>query len=101
MRNRWKTMTALFLILIMCIGTALSDTMYVKTEIESPLSLRDENTNEVLCTIPAGAALEPDGSKSTDLFAYVTYDGYSGYVLWNYLTRNAQGYMSSKYFSYL
>ena len=91
MRNRWKTMTAMLLILIMCIGTALSDTLYVKTEIESPLSLRDENTNEVLCTIPAGAALEPDGSKSTDLFAYVTYDGYSGYVLWNYLTRNAQG----------
>jgi len=91
MRHGWKTMIALVLILIMFIGTALSDTLYVKSEIESPLSLRDENTNEVLCTIPAGTALEPDGSKSTDLFAYVTYGGYSGYVLWSYLTRNAQG----------
>ena len=91
MRHGWKTMTALLLILVMCTGTALSDTLYVKTEIESPLSLRDENTNEVLCTIPAGTALEPNGSKSTDLFAYVTYGGYSGYVLWSYLTRNAPG----------
>ena len=91
MRYGWKTMTAILLMLVMCVGTALSDTLYVKSEIESPLSLRDENTNEVLCTIPAGTALEPDGSKSTDLFAYVTYGGYSGYVLWSYLTRNAQG----------
>ena len=72
MRYEWNTMVALLLIFVMLVGSALSDTLYVKSEIESPLSLRDENTNEILCTIPAGTALEPDGSKSTDLFAYVT-----------------------------
>lgn len=91
MRHGWKTLTALLLIFVMCLGAALADTMYVKSEIESPLSLRDENTNEVLCTIPAGTALEPDAGKSTDMFAYVTYGGHSGYVLWSYLTRSAQG----------
>ena len=89
MRHEWKTIAVLLFVLIMCAGTALSDTLYVKLEIDSSLSLRDENTNEVLCTIPAGTALEPDGSKSTDMFAYVTYGGYSGYVLWSYLTRTA------------
>ena len=89
MRHEWKTFAVLLLVLIMCAGTALSDILYVKTDIDSSLSLRDENTNEVLCTIPAGTALEPNGGKSTDMFAYVTYGGYSGYVLWSYLTRTA------------
>ena len=73
------------LLLCLCICTALADTYYVKSG--TPLSLRDENTNEVQTTIPAGTALEPVGDKCTDLCAYVTYNGYSGLVLWNYLTR--------------
>ena len=73
------------LLLCLCICTALADTYYVKSG--TPLSLRDENTNEVLITIPAGTALQPVGDKCTDLCAYVTYNGYSGLVLWNYLTR--------------
>ena len=91
MRHRLRTIIAILLLLTLCVGTALSDTLYVKSDIESPLNLRDEITNEILCTIPAGTALEPDGSKSTDLFAYISYGGYSGYVLWNYLTRSGTG----------
>ena len=42
------------LLLCLCICTALADTYYVKSG--TPLSLRDENTNEVLTTIPATCA---------------------------------------------
>ena len=89
MKREVRFLAALLLVVCICTGTAASETLYVKTDIESPLSLRDASTNEVLTTIPAGTSLEPDGTRSTDLFAYVTYGGYSGYVLWNYLTRTA------------
>ena len=89
MKRELRFLIALILIVCVCAGTAVSETMYVKSDIASPLSLRDADTNEVLTTIPAGTMLEPDGPRSTDLFAYVTYGGYSGYVLWNYLTRTA------------
>lgn len=82
-------MILIALVLCLCIGTSLADTYYVKSE--APLNLRDEYTNEVLTTIPVGTALEPIGEKCTDLCAYVTYNGYSGLVLWNYLTRTAPG----------
>ena len=77
------------LALCLCMGAALADTYYVKPG--APLNLRDENTNEVLTTIPEGTALQPVGDKCTDLCAYVTYGGHSGLVLWNYLTRTAPG----------
>lgn len=91
MKREVRFLVALLLVVCICTGTAASETLYVKADIESPLSLRDADTNEVLTTIPAGTALEPDGTRSTDLFAYVTYSGYSGYVLWNYLTRTVPG----------
>ena len=91
MKRGIKLLVALTLIICVCMGTAVTEKLYVKPDIESPLSLRDTNTNEVLTAIPAGTMLEPDGARSTDLFAYVTYGGYSGYVLWNYLTRTAPG----------
>ena len=77
----------LVLILCLCVFAAQADTYYVKSD--APLSLRDENTNEVLITIPSGTALTPVGEKCTDICAYVSYGGYSGLVLWNYLTRTA------------
>ena len=83
-----RTVRILFiLILCLLVVTAQADTYYVKPD--APLSLRDESTNEVLTTIPAGTALTPVGEKCTDICAYVTYGGYSGLVLWNYLTRTA------------
>ena len=91
MKRGLRILVVLILIVCVCMGTAVTEKLYVKPDIESPLSLRDANTNEVLTAIPAGTMLEPDGSRSTDLFAYVTYGGYSGYVLWNYLTRTAPG----------
>ncbi|MBQ6174155.1 MAG: hypothetical protein IJK28_05990 [Clostridia bacterium] len=85
MRRSIRLIVALVLCLCMC--AALADTYYVKPD--TSVSLRDESTNDVLITIPAGTALEPVGDKSTDLCAYVTYGGFSGLVLWNYLTRTA------------
>ncbi len=79
----------LLVALCLCVVAAHADTYYVKSD--APLSLRDENTNEVLITIPAGTALTPVGEKCTDICAYVSYGGYSGLVLWNYLTRTAPG----------
>ncbi len=73
-------------VLLLAVCSALADTYYVATEDGSPLSLRDEVTNEVLTTIPCGEPLEPDAKKSTDLCAYVTYSGRSGLVLWRYLS---------------
>ena len=87
MKYGWKKYIVLLLALCLCAGTSMAETFYVKPDIDSPLSLRDEFTNEVLITIPANTPLEPDGTKSSDLFAYVAYGGYSGLVLWNYLTR--------------
>ena len=91
MKRFLRSLLLLTLVLCMGAGIALADTYYVKPDIESPLSLRDAATNDVLTVIPAGTALEPDGAKSTDLCAYVTYNGFSGLVLWNYLTRTAPG----------
>ncbi|MBQ6173242.1 MAG: hypothetical protein IJK28_01305 [Clostridia bacterium] len=85
--KRLRRFLAVLLSACLLAGAALAETFYVKQDLESPLSLRDEFTNEILTVIPAGTALEPDGEKSSDLFAYVTYGGLSGYVLWNGLTR--------------
>ena len=95
MKCNRKSFLILLLVLCLLTGTALADTLYVKPDIESPLSLRDEHTNEVLITIPANTPLEPDVARSTDLFAYVSYGGYSGLVLWNYLTRTPPAESSS------
>ena len=55
-----RTVRILFiLILCLLVVTAQADTYYVKSD--APLSLRDESTNEVLTTIPAGTALTPVG----------------------------------------
>ncbi len=75
--------------LMLSLSQALADTYYIVTEDGSPLSLRDEATNEVLVSIPYGVPVVPDPYKSTDLCAYVTYSGYSGLVLWRYLTHTA------------
>ncbi len=72
--------------LLLCAVPATADTYYVNTGDGSPLSLRDEQTNQVLLSIPNGAALVPDANKSTDICAYVTFNGVSGLVLWRYLS---------------
>ncbi len=84
-----KKLFALLLcaVLLFAVCPALADTYYVATEDSSPLSLRDEHTNAVLTAIPCGVPVMPDPEKSTDICAYVTYDGHSGLALWRYLTR--------------
>ena len=77
------------LALCLCLSGALADTYYVKPDIS--VSLRDPVTNEVLIMVPAGTPLEPEKDRSTDLFAFVSYGGNSGMVMWNYLTSLAPG----------
>ena len=74
-------------VLLLSLCPALADTYYVSTEDSSPLSLRDEATNQVLITVPHGTPLTPDPDKSTDVCAYVTFNGYAGLVMWRYLSR--------------
>ena len=73
--------------LLLSVCPALADTYYVVTGDGSPLSLRDEVTNEVLTAIPYGVPVVPDPDKSTDICAYVSFGGQSGLVLWRYLSR--------------
>ena len=88
-----KRVQWLFVLLALIVFTvpALADTFYVQIGDGLALSIRDEATNEVLGYIPDGAAVEPDPQKSTELAAYVSYEGTSGFVLWRYLTRTAPG----------
>lgn len=64
----------------------LAETYYVQTEGDLAVGIRDAATDAVLGYIPSGTALEPDPDKSTELSAYVTYEGKSGFVPWRYLT---------------
>ena len=93
MMKKMRRILALAAVLALCICwmPALAETMYVQTDDGQGLSLRDENSNTVLCYIPNGTAVVPDPDRSTDLSAYVTYEGQSGFVLWRYLTRTAPG----------
>ena len=79
----------LCLLLLGSACTALADTLYVHSDEGAGVTLRHEVTNEALTVIPNGTALTPDINRSTDMFAYVTYNGFSGYLLWRYLWRNA------------
>ncbi len=83
--KRWMIMV-LCAVMLLSVIPAHADTYYVVTEDGSPLSLRDAGTNEVLTTIPYGVPVVPDPNLSTDMCAYVTFSGYSGLVLWRYLS---------------
>ena len=88
--KRLRRLLALTALLLFALP-AMADTFYVQVEGDLALSIRDEFTNEVLGYIPSGEAVIPDPDKSTELAAYVTYNGVSGFVLWRYLTRTAPG----------
>ncbi len=85
-----KLLKLMVFVMVLSLGLSVvagsADTMYVRTDDGSDLSLRDTATNEIIGRIPVGTALQPDPYKSTDLYAYVTYEGQSGYVLWRYLS---------------
>ena len=57
MKRVFPVFVLLTLALCLCAGAALADTYWVRSDIEYPLSLRDEYTNEVLTTVPAGTPL--------------------------------------------
>ena len=84
-----KRFLALLLMLALLVPAlpVQAETWYVYTKNGKTLNLRDEVTNKVIGNIPYGTALEPDGSKSTETAAYVTYKGQSGFVKWEFLQR--------------
>ena len=84
-----KRFFALFLILVFLIPAlpVQAETWYVYTKNGKTLNLRDEHTNKVIGNIPYGTALEPDMNKSTEVSAYVTYKGVSGFAKWEFLQR--------------
>ena len=67
--------------------SGVAETYYVYTKNGKTLNLRDEYTNKVIGHIPYGAALEPDPNKSTEISAYVTYKGLSGFAKWEFLQK--------------
>ena len=84
-----KRLFALLLIVALLVPVlpVQAETWYVYTKNGKTLNLRDENTGKVIGHIPYGTALEPDSGKSTEVSAYVTYNGISGYVKWSFLQR--------------
>lgn len=86
---KMKRWIALLLLLVLTAGivSAYAEIWYVYTKNGKTLNLRSEKDNSVIAHIPYGTALSPDPGKSTELAAYVTYNGKSGYVKWNYLVK--------------
>ncbi len=85
--KRWMRIAAAVLAFCLLVCAALAEPFYVKSDLEAPLSLRDAVTNDIIGQIPQGACLDPDAERSTDLFAWVEWDGLEGYVIWSGLTR--------------
>ncbi len=86
--KRTRLLIAVMALIVFAVS-AQADTFYVKTDGDLALTIRDEYTNDPIGYIPPGEAVTPDPEKSTELAAYVTYNGVSGYVLWRYLSRTA------------
>ena len=87
-----KKAALLGMALILCLcATALADTWYVKTPNGKTVNMRDETTNRIVGRIPYGTAVTPDDGKSTELSAYVTYNGASGFVSWKFLVKENPG----------
>ncbi len=81
-----KTLLSLILLLVCLSTAALAETWYVKTPNGKTVNIRNRQ-NEVIGHIPYGTALVPDADECTEVVAYVTYNGVSGYVNWRYLVR--------------
>ena len=73
--------------MVLCLVPASAATYYVYTENGGSLNLRSPEDNKVIGRIPYGAKLETDDKLSTELAAYVTYNGKSGYVKWAFLVK--------------
>lgn len=83
-----KTAALILAAVLLCLSaSALAETWYVKTPNGKTVNLREEGTQKVIGHIPYGTALIPYADKCTEISAYVTYNGVSGYVKWNYLVR--------------
>ena len=89
-----KKLLALLLAVLMTvlivsqITDACAGTYYVYTANGKTLNLRSPVDNSVIGNIPYGTKLETDENLSTELAAYVTYNGVSGYVKWEFLVKD-------------
>ena len=76
------------LVLTLAVFPAQADTYYVYTANGKTLNLRSPIDNSVIGNIPYGTRLETDNARSTEMAAYVTYGGKSGYVKWEFLVKD-------------
>ena len=86
---------ALVLVLVFTLSLASADTYYVDTANGGSLNLRSAKDNSVIARIPNGTRLETDDNLSTELSAWVTYNGKSGYVRWEFLSKTPGSNRSS------
>ncbi|MBQ6563532.1 MAG: hypothetical protein K6A68_03210 [Clostridiales bacterium] len=84
--KKWIFPVLVLLLVCLCVS-ALAEVWYVKTPNGKTVNMRD-TSRKVVGHIPYGTALVPDSGKCTELVAYVTYNGVSGYVSWNYLVQD-------------
>ena len=85
-----KLALAVLVLLLGCmLSAALADTYYVNTPNGGTLNLRSAQDNSVIARIPNGTRLETDDNLSTELSAWVTYNGKSGFARWQFLSKSA------------
>lgn len=83
--------TVIVLLILSAALPALAGTCYVKTPNGKTVNMRSPEDNSVLAHIPYGTQLAFDDNLSTEVVAYVTYDGQKGYVRWSYLSNTDPG----------
>ena len=86
--KRWMIFLCATLLLVCIAVAAHASTWYVYTENGLTLNLRSPEDNSVIGHIPYGTKLEADDGLSTELAAYVSYGGKSGYVKWAFLVKD-------------
>ncbi|MBQ9197684.1 MAG: hypothetical protein IJ157_10665 [Clostridia bacterium] len=86
-----KKLALVVMALMLCclLSAALADTYYVNTPNGGTLNLRSAKDDSVIARIPNGTRLETDDNLSTEISAWVTYNGKSGYARWEFLSKSA------------
>ena len=95
-RKKLFVFLSLLVLTVSLLVPASASWWYVKTPNGKTVNLRDYDTGEVIAQIPYGTRLYAN-EDSTELSAYVTYQGIGGFVKWAYLVREKPApYQASK-----